>query len=61
MFKVILWEKPKPYKELMNVKLPMSFSFVLDYKDGELHALGITSTFLSIEWNEIKMINEGFS
>lgn len=59
--KSLMWNKPVPLTELENVKLPQSFSFITDYVDSILCAVGITSTHLSITWNELKMVNEGFN
>lgn len=59
--KTLMWSTPIPYNQLENVKLPFSFSFVTDFVDDVLCVVGLTSTNVSISWDELKMVNEGFS
>jgi hypothetical protein len=58
--KSLYFTTPRLYDDLKNVKLPFSFSFILKYIKGELYATGICSTFEDIQWNELKMVMEGF-
>ena len=60
MFKTIIWDRPRPLKELELIQLPKTFFFVLDYVDGVLCAKGLSSSLLGIQWAELKMVNEGF-
>ena len=60
MLKKIIWSKKVLLKELENIKLPFSFSFITEFNENELYAIGLTSTFKDISWNELKMVNEGF-
>lgn len=61
MIKSIYWDTPKLHDELKDVKLPFSFSFITKHINGELFIIGICSTYENIQWNELKMVNEGFT
>ena len=58
--KSIIWDVPKPLSDFEGIQLPKTFFFVLDYVNGVMCVKGIGSSFLGIQWAELKMVNEGF-
>ncbi len=60
MLKQIIFKNKVKYEDLLKVTLPFSFQFIYEHQGGILYAIGLTSTYKDITWNELKMVAEGF-
>lgn len=57
----IYWNDKKAFDEVKNINLPQFVHFITTFENETLYAIGITSSFDGLQYNELRMINEGFS